>query len=83
MSISEDNFQAIVVELARNTKSYEDKKIKHYQWADVIDSIFANYGVVKQEFFRELNSRCGVQTNDTREKKRKPIVKKTKRAVKI
>jgi hypothetical protein len=80
MAINQESFEAIVVELAKNTKRYEDKVIKHYQYADQIENVFANFGVNKTDFYRELNIRCGVETNDTRTKKRAVVVKqKTKK----
>lgn len=78
---SEDNFQVMVLEIAKNIKNYEARSIKHYQYADTMDAIFANYGWNKQEFYNELNSRLGIETNETREKK--ITVKKTKKKVKV
>jgi hypothetical protein len=74
---SEENFQAIVSEIAKNIKNYEARVIKHYQYADTMDAIFANYGWNKQDFYNELNSRLGIETNETREKS--ITVKKTKK----
>ena len=71
---SDEHFSALAAELAKNTKAYEDKKIKHYQWADSTDRLFENYGWSKSEFYKELNRRLGVETNDSR--REKPEVKK-------
>jgi hypothetical protein len=77
--ITEEHFQGIVMELSANLKAYEEQKIKHYAFTDRVDHIFANYGIAKSAFYKELNSRCGIQTNETREKKRNPIVKKVRK----
>ena|SRR5271170_3640659 len=81
---SEDQFLAILSELHKNTKNYEDKKIKHYQWAGHIDDLFASYTWTKAEFYKELNARLGIETNETREKKKreKKPVKGEKKSVK-
>jgi hypothetical protein len=72
----EETFQAIVAELAKTTKAYDARSIKHYQWAESIDNIFERYGWSKAEFHKELRSRLGIQTNESREKtKPKPKTK--------
>jgi len=68
---TEDQFLAIVDQLGKNIKQYEEKKIKHYQFADASDNIFASYAWSKVEFYKELNSRLGYETNDSREEKKK------------
>lgn len=80
---SEDQFNAIVSELAKNTKSYEEKRIKHYQWVDQTDNIFGSYGWTKAEFYTELNLRLGIETNESRAtrseaKKKLGVVKRAK-----
>jgi hypothetical protein len=77
---SAENFDQIVVELAKNTKQYEAGQIKHYQFADKVDVIFGSYGWDKASFYKELNARLGIQTNDAiREAKEAKGVKKVKK----
>lgn len=78
---SEEHFNLLAAELAKNTRAYEEKKIKHYQWADSVDRLFESYGWSKEEFYKELNKRLGVETNESRraepeEKKKKKVRKK-------
>ena len=76
---TEEQFIAILASLEKNTRSYEAKQIKHYQWAEQNDNIFANYTWSKQEFYKELGVRLGIQTNETREKKKSlKIIKNSK-----
>jgi hypothetical protein len=63
---TEDSFNNIVHELSRLHKAYEEKRIKHTQWAEGIDGIFNSYGWSKKEFYKELNARIGVETNESR-----------------
>lgn len=57
-------FDTIVAEMVKNTKAYDEKRIKHLQWVEQIENIFASYTWTKKEFYRELNARLGIQTND-------------------
>lgn len=71
---SEEQFQALLTELHKNTKNYEEKKIKHTQWTEQTEALFSSFSWTKAEFYKELNSRLGIETNETREKKRKKKV---------
>lgn len=73
----EEQFNNIVAQLAKNNKDYDDKKIKHYQWAEQTENIFASFGWHKKEFYKELNVRLGIQTP---EPKVKPTPKKKRKA---
>lgn len=72
---SEEQFNEILNQLAKTHKSYDARAIKHYQWADSIDKIFDNYGWSKAEFYKELRSRIGTETNESREAKKKTTPK--------
>lgn len=76
--IREDFFELTVAALISNTKAYEEKKIKHYQYSDAIESIFDRYAVNKKEFYKELNVRLGIKTNEVVVKGKKPIATKKK-----
>lgn len=73
-----DQFEQIVVELAKNIKSYEDKRIKHYAFAEMNDSIFSAYNWSKSEFFKEVNIRLGNKTNESREEDKKQRIEQSK-----
>ena len=80
---TEADFNAIVGALSKITKRYESREIRHYQWAESIDSIFANSSWAQKEFYKELNKRLGIETNESREDKKvkvvvqkKPVIKK-------
>jgi len=77
-----EQFDQIVLELQRNIKAYEDKKIKHYAFADTNDNIFANYNWSKVEFYKELNARLGIQTNESRDEQKKQLDKFKKKITK-
>lgn len=73
---TEEQFQTIVENLAINCRQYEGRQIKHIQYADKVDAIFQSYGWDKPTFYRELNERLGIQTNETRKKKKVELPKK-------
>lgn len=66
---TEEQFNNIVAMLGQNTKNYEEKKLKHNQWVEQSESILSQNGWTKDEFYKELNARVGIQTNETRKKK--------------
>lgn len=72
-----EEFEKIASELQRNIKNYEDGKIKHYAFAATNDETFANYSWSKTEFYKELNARLGIQTNDSRDEQKKLAKKKS------
>ncbi len=61
---SQEQFETILKQLADSTKKYEAQTIKHYQWAEQVDRIFASYGWSKNTFYAELNARLGIITKD-------------------
>lgn len=65
-----EQFDCILSELNKNIRAYEEKKIKHHQYVDAADNIFQSYGWSKSEFYKEVNFRLDIQTNETREKKK-------------
>lgn len=73
---TEEQFLKIIHAIERNNKAYVEKQIKFYQWAETVDQIFTDYMWSKSEFYKEVNLRLGIQTNETREKKRSVPPKK-------
>lgn len=71
---TEEQFNELLNRLAKTHKSYEERSIKHYQWADSIDKLFESYGWSKAEFYKELRARTGQETNESREEKKKAQV---------
>jgi hypothetical protein len=71
---SEENFQLIITELAKSLHAYEAKTIKHMAHAEKVDGLFSSYGWNKADFFKEMNTRLGIQTNEMRTKVK--VVKK-------
>lgn len=68
---TEEQFNNIMSALAKNTRDYEEKRIKHFQFADMVDRIFQDYGWNKPGFYRELNLRLGIHTNESRREEKK------------
>jgi len=81
MKGSEENFQILIVALAKNLRSYEAKEIKHIAYSDRVDALFAGHGWSRKEFYKELNSRLGVQTNEACAKPAKPKKRKLAKAM--
>jgi hypothetical protein len=67
---SEEHFQKMLIELNTLTKQYEQGQIKYHQKTIKVDTIFENYGWSRHEFFKELNSRLGIQSHSDRAAKK-------------
>lgn len=76
--IRDEYFEIIVADLIKNAKAYEEKKIKHYQYSDAIESIFERYSVNKKDFYKELNVRLGIASNEAIVKDKTSFKKKAK-----
>jgi hypothetical protein len=77
---TEDQFDVILKKYYDNVKSYEGKNMNYVGFSANIDALFAYYGWSKKEFFKELNARIGIQTNQ--ERKNKTIEASKKKASK-
>jgi hypothetical protein len=75
---SEDQFKALVDDLAKNCKRYETGAIKYIAFTENMDSYFAEYGWSKVEFYKELNVRLGIANKEEPkvEKPKKKVVRK-------
>ena len=63
---SEEQFNVIVAELANISKQYHDAKtINHIKYSEKMDYLLGGtYGWSKQDFYRELRLRLGIQANN-------------------
>lgn len=76
---SENQFNEIVNQLAKNIKNYDTKSVNYIKFLDTVDYIFAEYGWSKSDFYAEMNARLNPH-NKPKPKAEKPV-KPKKRTV--
>lgn len=64
MKGTEEQFDLIIRELAKNTKQFETNAIKHMTFVDRSENIFTSYGWSKKEVFKEIAIRLGHREPD-------------------